>query len=283
MPGVIWLASYPKSGNTWLRAFLANYFRNPDKPLPINELYQFAFGDGFLINYEKVSGKPKEELTEDEIRRLRPRVHRWWASQPNDTAFAKTHNMVGMEGGVPIITPEATVGAVYVVRHPLDVVVSYAHHYQIDYDEAVSDLCEEYKVIPGEDGKKIPDFIGSWTQHVRTWTETPGLNPHVMRYEDMRHKPGPTFRGLVKYLGVPLVANRLRKAIKFTSFEELAKQEQRESFNEARPDGKSPFFRSGRSGQWRELLSPEQVERMVSAHGEVMGRHGYLDKHGKPV
>jgi hypothetical protein len=283
MPGIIWLASYPKSGNTWLRAFIANYFKNPDRPLPINELHKFAFGDGFLVHYERVSGRPKEELGEEELRALRPQVHRYWASYPNETAFVKTHNMVGDEGGVPIITPQATAGAVYVVRNPLDVVVSYAHHYMVPLDEAVDDLCERYKVIPGEDGKKIPDFIGDWSQHVRSWTEAPGLKPHTMRYEDMLKKPGPTFRALVKFLGVPLTTNRLRKAIKFTSFEEMAKQEQRDSFNEARPDGAARFFRKGQTGQWRESLNDEQVRRMVDAHRETMQRFGYLDKSGEPV
>lgn len=283
MPGIIWLASYPKSGNTWIRAFIANYFRNPDKPLPINELYQFAFGDGFLHNYARLTGRPQEDITDDEARALRPRLHQWWASHPSDTVFVKTHNFVGFEDGKPVITPEATAGAIYVVRNPLDVLISYANHFQVDYDEAIDHMCEDYKIIPGEPGKKLPDYVGSWTQNVRTWTETPGLQPHVMRYEDMRQKPGPTFRALVKFLGVPLVTNRLRKAIKFTSFEELAKQEQRDSFNEARPDGRSPFFRSGQSGQWRELLTQEQVDRMVEAHGEVMRRHGYLDKQGRPV
>lgn len=283
MPGIIWLASYPKSGNTWLRAFIANYFRNPERPLPINDLHKFAVGDGFLIHYEHYSGRPKEELHEDEIRALRPKVHRWWASHPSETAFVKTHNMIGEEGGVPIITPDATAGAIYVVRNPLDVVVSSAHHYQIPLEEAVDDLCEAYKVIPGQDGKKVPDFIGNWTQHVRSWVEAPGLNPHVMRYEDMLSRPGPTFRTLIKFLGVPLTTGRLRKALKFTSFDEMARQEQRDSFNEARPDGASPFFRQGRSGQWREALTERQVQRVVDAHGETMRRFGYLDKAGRPV
>ena len=75
MAGILWLSSYPKSGNTWLRSYLANLFRNPDKPLPINELPSFALGDNFLVHYEKFSGKKAEDLSPEEIASLRPRIH----------------------------------------------------------------------------------------------------------------------------------------------------------------------------------------------------------------
>ncbi len=63
MGGILWLSSYPKSGNTWLRTYLANLFRNPEKPIPINELPNFALGDNFLVHYEKFSGRKAEDLS----------------------------------------------------------------------------------------------------------------------------------------------------------------------------------------------------------------------------
>ena len=72
MPGILWLASYPKSGNTWLRAYLANLFRNPPRPIPINELPNHAFGDNFLVHYEQFSGRKADDLTAEQIRNLRP-------------------------------------------------------------------------------------------------------------------------------------------------------------------------------------------------------------------
>lgn len=282
MYGIIWLASYPKSGNTWLRAFLANYFRNPDRPVPINELPHFAIGDGFYVHYEQVSGKKASELTEEEIRALRPKVHQWFATGGGETVFVKTHNYVGHEEGQPLITPAATAGAIYVVRNPIDVAVSFAHHYQVSYDRAVELMCTKNNVMPGSD-KLRPAFLGDWTQHVRSWTEAPGLTRHVMRYEDMQRKPGPTFRALVKFLGLPGSANRLRKAIRFSSFRELQRQEQQHSFVEARPDGSTPFFREGRGGIGRETLTREQIDRLVEAHGEAMRRFGYLDRQSRPT
>lgn len=283
MPGVIWLASYPKSGNTWLRAFLATYFANPDEPLPINELYKFCYGDGFLYFYELVSGRKGENLTETDIRRLRPMVHKYFGSHPNETKFAKTHNLIGDEGGVPLITPEATAGAIYVLRNPLDVVISLAHHYDVSLDRGVEIMCEKDRVLYGDPAKQVPDFVGNWGQHVESWVDAPGLAPHVMRYEDMLNKPGPTFRKLVKFLGLPIETKRLQKAVKFTSFESLSRQEKIQGFNEARPDGTTRFFRKGQSGQWREQLSEEQVAALIDTNGRAMQRFGYLDKSGRPV
>jgi len=284
MAGIVWLASYPKSGNTWLRAFIHTYMFDPERPLSINELRDYTFGDGFLDQYAKVAGKPIAELGEDEIRALRPKVHMWLASHPTDTVFVKTHNVIGNEGGVPIITPDATAGAIYVVRNPLDIVDSYAHHYRLTLDEAVDHLCTAGKVLPGVAGRKLPDYLGSWRENVRAWTTAPGLQRHVMRYEDMLAKPGPTFRGVVKFLGLPIIAKRVRKAIEFTSFREMAGQEEREGgFHELGPKADHSFFRRGRAGAWRHLLNDDQVRRIVEANHDVMAEHGYLDKHGNPI
>ena len=282
MPGIIWLASYPKSGNTWLRAFLANYFLNPSEPLPVNDLYKFCYGDGFLFLYEEAAGKPKEELTEDELRQLRPQMHRFIADAGPADKFVKTHNYIGEEGGIPLITPEVTAGAVYVVRNPLDVAISVAHHYQVDFDRAIEILNTPHRVLYGDPDLQLPDIVGTWTQHVRSWTEAPGLNPHVIRYEDMQAKPGPTFRALAKFLGVPVEPKRLRRAVRFASFDSLAGQEQTLGFNEARPDGAVRFFRRGQSGQWREYLTQDQTDRVIATHSDTMRRFGYLDKKHNP-
>jgi hypothetical protein len=280
--GILWLASYPKSGNTWLRAFLANYWAGGVEPVPINELPNFALGDGMLLHYEQISGKPAAELSEDEIRALRPKVHEWFATHRGETVMVKTHSYLGHEGGVPLVTPQATFGAVYVVRNPLDVAVSYAHHFQATLDNAVRALTEEETILPAHDNL-LPTVIGSWTQHVRSWTETPGLHRHVMRYEDMLEKPGPAFGRLIDFLGVPREAKRLANAVKFSSFKELKKQEERNSFVEARPDGKARFFRSGKRGGWRDVLSEAQAERIIEVNAPTMRRFGYLDDKGRPA
>ncbi len=279
--GILWLASYPKSGNTWVRAFLANLFAGGQTPVPLDQLPAWAIGDNFWIHYEAVSGKRRGELTEDELQRLRPLVHRRFASMRGETAIVKTHSLCGHVDGHPLITGEVTAGAVYVVRNPLDVAVSFSHHYQTTIERAVEALCREGNWLPASE-RLLRQYIGSWSQHVRSWTEVPGLQRIVLRYEDLLSNPLYHFGRLVTFLGLPKDPFRLARAVRFSSFQELSRQERQHGFVEARPDRRVRFFRSGRAGVWRSYLSPAQVRRIVEAHGAVMRRFGYLDGLGAP-
>lgn len=282
MPGIIWLASYPKSGNTWLRAFLANYMKNDRKPVPINDLPSFILGDNLLLHYGQFTGRDAEQLSPEEIARLRPQIHQWFAASAKQDVFVKTHNAVCVVEGAPIITPAATAGAIYVVRNPLDVAVSFAHHYQISYDRAVESLGDESYCLPAANGL-LPQYLTSWSKHVKSWTEAPGLTRHVLRYEDMLDRPLKAMGELVRFLGLPKDIPRLKRAVRFSSFEELSRQEKQERFVESRPDGKTAFFRKGKAGSWREVLSEEQAGRLIDRHREVMAEMGYLDATGEPV
>jgi len=280
VPGIIWLASYPKSGNTWLRAFLANLFQNPEQPLPINDLPSYVLGDNFLLHYEQFTGRRAEQLSEADFERLRPQIHEWFAHSKPDSVFVKTHNVCGLINGKPLITPSATAGAIYVVRNPLDVAVSYAGHYQVSLDRAAELLCDDRHLVPPA-SDQLAQYLMSWSAHVKSWTQAKDMRLHVMRYEDMLERPLKAFGALVRFLGLPKDLPRLKKAVRFSSFGEL--KEQNRGFVEARPDGKSRFFRSGKAGSWRESLTPEQVERIVETNREVMRIYGYLDQAGRPL
>lgn len=281
MPGILWLASYPKSGNTWLRAFLANLIHDPPEPLPINRLPDHFLGDGFVVHVEQITGRRIDEIDPAELPALRRRIHEWFAHSRPDNAMVKTHSAVLQVDGHPLITPSATAGAIYVIRNPMDVAVSFAHHFQVSYERAVESLGDEGYVLPPSGGA-LSQHLSSWSTHVRSWTRAPGLPIHVVRYEDMASKPYPTFKSLMDFLNLPADRNRLKKAIRFTDFKELQGQEQREKFVESRPDGAVPFFRSGKVGGWRAALDEELVARLTARHGEVMREFGYIDSDGQP-
>ncbi len=281
MGGILWLSSYPKSGNTWLRAYLANLFHNSEKPFPIDELQSFAFGDNFLVHYEKFSGKKAEDLSPEEIASLRPRVHEWFATFQSDTVLVKTHNACVVAGGQPLITPSATAGAIYVVRNPLDIAPSLANHFQMTIQMAVDILCHERHALPPTAGQ-IEQILLSWSGHVESWTRTPFKQLHVMRYEDMAAEPYKTFSALSEFLGLPIEPARIEKAIEFSSFRELKSQEEKGGFIETRPGGEAKFFNAGKPGGWLKALTEAQVAQMIEAHRKVMIQHGYLTESGSP-
>lgn len=279
MGGILWLASYPKSGNTWLRAFLTNYIRNLSAPVDINDLSQFAFIEATRKIFEQVSERPISELSDLDIYRLRPQVHRLIADKSRETRFVKTHCALTEIDGFPTVTPEVTEGAIYIIRNPLDVATSFCAYFQIEPGEAVQAL-QNVSFDLSTDDDRVHQYLGTWTEHVEGWLGAPGLKRHLVRYEDLVSQPFKTFGQIVAFLGLPKDKTRLQKAIRFSSFKVLAEQERKRGFKE-RPNDGEPFFRKGKSGSWRDVLSEEQVRRVVSAHGRVMERHGYLSVDGR--
>ncbi len=275
---ILWLASYPKSGNTWLRAFLANYLKNEDAPEDINALPAFARGDMRIEPYLKLSGKPAGKLTREDINRLRPRVHRSIAASRPGLVPVKTHTAIATVGGIPTITPEATYAALYVIRNPLDVAVSFSHHYAVTMDQAVRAVCFKGLEIPPKEGHVV-QIVSDWTTHVRSWTKAPGLRLKAARYEDLLAKPTETFGEIAAFLGWAEDPERLARAIRHSSFKILSRQESERGFVE-RSKGADKFFRRGGVGGWREELSPAQVETIVTHHGPMMRELGYIGEDG---
>lgn len=276
---ILWLASYPKSGNTWLRAFLANYLKNEDTPEDINALPAFALGDMRIEPYLRISGKPAAALTRADINRLRPQVHRAIAASRPGLVLVKTHTALATIAGVPTITPEATHSALYVIRNPLDVAVSFSHHYAVTMEQAVRAVCFKGLEIPPKEGHVV-QIISDWTTHVRGWTRASGLRLKTVRYEDLLADPAAAFGAVAAFLGWAEDPARLARAIRHSSFKILSGQERERGFVE-RSRGAAKFFRRGGAGGWREALSPTQVETVVDRHGPLMRELGYIGEDGK--
>jgi len=276
--GIYWLASYPKSGNTWLRALLTNYLRNAEEPADINDL-DFS-GCGFMSkDFDEQLGIDSGDLTPRQINIYRPRVYEQIAAETTAPLFLKVHDAFELNAeGHPIFPRRATAGAIYLIRNPLDVAVSYAHHSNKSTDTVIHLMRDDDAMLGGTEtaAGQLPQKVKSWSSHVCSWADAPGLNVRVIRYEDMITKTADVFAEIVRFAGLEVDESRVRKSVEFSRFEGLQAQEAAQGFREKQPTAAS-FFRCGRSGTWRGVLSDRQVRRIIDHHGMVMRRFGYLD------
>lgn len=277
MGNIVWLASYPKSGNTWLRAFLANLVADRATPLSPDELRDYGDAEALAGRYVELAGRPNLELSPEELAALRMDVHALIAQRARGTRLVKTHNFCGDFDGHALINWQVTAGAIYVVRNPLDVAVSMTHHFGLTLDEAIARLGDD-RVASINDELFVSHFIGSWSTHAGSWADAAERAPGkviVLRYEDLLDKPAKHFAKAAKLIGLGHDKTRIERAVKHTSFQTLSALERKHGFVES-VDEKTQFFFKGRANQWRDALSRAQVQRIVEDHREQMRRFKYI-------
>ncbi|MEM8596680.1 MAG: sulfotransferase domain-containing protein [Pseudomonadota bacterium] len=270
---LIWIASYPKSGNTWVRALLANYMLGTDKPLPLETIRSISHGDVPRPTYERLSGRPADQLDAEALMVTRhAHLKEIAAAAPNN--FVKTHYPVGQIAGRAFIPPALTKSAIYVLRNPLDLVLSYADHWNTDHSMAGAQLAHARNTV-ALTHKTVPQFLGNWSDHVTSWTSGRAFPVAILRYEDLLVDAGAALAGALETIGLPVEPERVAQAVRFADFRELARQEAEGGFEE-RGSTQARFFREGRADQWRQDLDPAIAIRIRRDHGAVMQRFGYL-------
>lgn len=277
MSGFFWLASYPKSGNTWLRLMLHSVQRGGEPP-DFSEKSGFAPIASARASFDAALGVASSDLTEDEIATLRPRLYELQAAQATEALLRKVHDAWTLTpSGEPLFPPAVTLGAIYIVRDPRDMVASLANHNDAAIDRTVADLCDPARVI-ARTGRRLadqlPQCLLSWSGHVESWLDAP-VPPALLRYEDMLAEPLAALRRVVDRLGWQADDDVLARAVDATRFEALQDAEQQHGFHE-RPHKAERFFRRGQAGGWRDELTADQVARIEAEHGAMMRRLGYL-------
>jgi hypothetical protein len=275
MGQLIWIASYPKSGNTWVRAFLHNYIRRSDTPHDINHLTDLTAADTNAEHYHRYDQRPASKYTIADVQRMRPLVHRDLTTLDSTLVFVKTHSAMLRVEGAPMITPEVTAGALYIMRDPRDVAVSYSRHLGRSINDTIAFMADPVAATGGTD-EKVYEWHSSWSVHVHSWTSRPDPRIHVVRYEAMVEAPEKIFGSQIRWLGQEPPLERLKQAIRFSAFDELRAQEQAKGFKERVPEATGVFFETGQPGHWRRVLSPTQQAQIERDHGTIMRRFGYL-------
>ena len=267
---IVWIASYPKSGNTWTRIFLSNCLAPKGKKVSINALHEFTTSDIRPVWYNQANGAPFVGQTPEDTFRLRGKVQQLISASGPGHRLVKTHTQLDRIGGIDLISPAVTAAAIYIMRNPFDVALSFARHIGASTDEAIDRIARQDNMMASATG--IVELLGRWDEHVERWLAAPGLTRHVMRYEDMLADPERAFRALVQFMRLPVNDGQLRRAVRASSFKALQEQEHRDGFRE-RPDVSEKFFHSGKAGSWREALSPSQVARIRGAFLPALQAH----------
>ena len=274
-----WLVSYPKSGNTWLRMMLFSVMSGRTA-VDINGLGSEA-GIAHFADMDMLFGIDSSELTEAELAEARPAFHAALAADnTQNLLLRKVHDRYWLTpSGVPAFTPDLSQGAIYLIRDPRDVAVSYAHHRGVDIDEIVERMADDALFLGGADSRgkeQLPQPLGSWSGHARSWLEQTDIPVLVIRYEDMLRDPLTSLSRITAHLGITATLGQLQAAVVATRFDTLSRQEQALGFRERLAGATAPFFREGRSGGWRAQLSDAHAQRITDRHGLIMARFGYL-------
>ena len=277
-PGpVIWLASYPKSGNTWVRALLSNYVDGGDEPASINCL----IGGNIVVDrgrFDDMVGLASSDLAPSGILKRRPAFHVQLAAELPRPTFVKVHDAcLRVAPGTWLFPAAATAGSVCIVRNPLDVAVSFAHHNGGSIDDAIALMNRPSELARQCTGMtpQLPQPMLTWSGHVWSWVRQAEFPVHVLKYEDMLADPVATFGRIVRFARLDYDSARLSRAIENASFDLLRRQEAQTGFSEAMSSARS-FFRAGKAGAWRAALDRRQVTKLLRAHGPLMARFGYL-------
>ena len=282
---ITWLASYPKSGNTWIRAFLTALQKNDSDPLDINKLGATAISSD-RRTMEHVLGFDTGCLSRDHCARLRPIVYRWLNAQFKNTVFVKAHDAcIKLDNGDCLMAPDVTDKAVYIIRNPLDIVISNAQFSGKTRDAIIARMSNPDQYLARQTNQRqlvqVPQKLGTWSDHVLSWTQNPHFTTHVARYEDLLRTPLKSFSEICTFLALPYDQSQIEQAIEDTSFATLQSQEDAKGFRE-RPHTSTRFFRNGKIGEWQEALSPSQINTVLADHLYVMQKFGYADRSARP-
>lgn len=275
---LIWLASYPKSGNTWFRILLANVLSEKRSKVNINSIIQGSSFTSSRSLIDRVIGFDSSILTNDEMEDLKPRVFNYLSLQSTILIYFKTHEAyTHNKEGKALFPPESTFKTVYIIRNPLDMVASIGNHYNISYDKAIDYMNDDNLIFLNDSDKyyqQTAQKILSWRKNVESWTNTKDLDVHIIKYEDLHSQPVITFAKALDYLNIEYTQEIIEEAIEKSDFRRLKKQELDYGFKE-KPSNCIKFFRKGMVDGYREELTSSQIERVLYENGPVMKKFGY--------
>ncbi|MCX6204892.1 MAG: sulfotransferase domain-containing protein [Bacteroidetes bacterium] len=276
---IIWLASYPKSGNTWFRVFITALLNNGI--VNINDLKTNGIFSSRTI-FDNYTDIDSSYLYDDEAKIVLPDIYRELALDKKEQIFIKVHDaFICNQLEDPIIPENVSFCAIYFIRNPLDIAGSLANHLNSSLDKAVNFMCKKDACFSPQKAnlntsKQIRQYLSDWSFHVETWTTIPRFPVHVVRYEDMVTNPFDTFKGILSKIGwLEYNDIQIQLAIDASSFSALQSQEKKIGFIEKPLTSVPLFYRKGKINNWKDELTENQVTTIINTHHKVMKMYDY--------
>ena len=279
---IVWLASYPKSGNTLLRSLLSSYFFSNDGDFKFNHLYkisQFPAVHHFTSLGINVSD-------ENEVFKNFINAQNLINKQNKSLKFFKTHSALCKMNDCNFTDLKNTLGVIYIVRDPRNVVTSYAHHYNLNINEATDALLDKSSFLVKTE-KNCKAFMGSWDFNYNSWKKFELKKKYLLiKYQDLVNKKKNTLLKIFRFLEslgaskfkIDMV--KLNKAIKSTEFDKMKDLEKKEVFYEGVLDIKTGkrkvFFNLGPKNDWRRILDQKNKDKIEKFFKNEMTELGYL-------
>ena len=282
---IIWVASYPKSGNTYVRAFLSAYY--------FSENGEFDFSQ-----ISKIDQFPHEKYFKKKVSNIGEASKEWMPIQreinkDKKIRFFKTHSFLGNYKGNQFTSAETTLGAIYIIRDPRNVFSSIKNHYSFDDDKALEMIKDKTRSLMSNNGSHASfTYISSWSENYLSWFNNNQFRRLFIKYEDLITNKYETFRDIIVFTNTlmnkveGINKSKLQKAIETTNFDILKKKEMSETFSGSESsfknwrkfhsENKNLFFNLGPENKWENILKNKITSEIQICFKEEMRNLGYL-------
>ena len=269
---IFWIASYPKSGNTWLRALISSYYYTQDGKYNqsiIKKIGQFPEKRHFVsfdYNKEVVTDTTKYWLKAQEK-----------INTDRKLKFFKTHNAFGALNNNHFTDNKNSIGAIYIIRDPRNVITSIMNHYELSNEQAIKWMIKENNYIYDvsrftEDGYSDFQFISSWNTNYKSWITQKKIPIKFIKYEDLLNQTFTVFKDIINFINATTRNNekikidKLKNSVNSTFFDKLKDLENKNGFSEAitskKNNKKIPFFNLGPKNDWRKILDKNSIDKL---------------------